>query len=175
MREAARLLINLVLYLHQKSALLDDIAEPSAGRRGLPYPSCPATNARYAPISRSGNKAIPAYNINGIGEQDDAVRSAVHYRFSDDWHASYVAGWSEFDNDSVLPTTPTFFFLQHNRATAVSHEIDLSYDTQRLHGIFGGYYDAFRLTGGLRYSFDREGNDNWGQRQAPDVVVQWRV
>ena len=68
--------------LHQKWALLDDIAEPSAGRRGLPYPSCPATNARYAPISRSGNKAIPAYNINGMGEQDNAVRSAVRYRFS---------------------------------------------------------------------------------------------
>jgi hypothetical protein len=30
-REAARLLINSVLCLHQKCALLDDIAEPSAG------------------------------------------------------------------------------------------------------------------------------------------------
>ena len=177
-----------------------------------------------APIAIAGTPyTFPAYNINGMDEQDDAVRSAMRYRFSDDWHASYVAGWSEFDNDSVLPTTPTFFFLQHNRATAVSHEIDLSYDTQRLHGIFGGYYyheklddsaliheydvapapwnellggtgalpliipsvdllshspnrysessavfgqltfdviDAFRLTGGLRYSSDREGNDH---------------
>jgi hypothetical protein len=48
-REAAHLLINLVLRLHQKCALLDDIAEPSAGRRGLPYPLVPGNERPVRP------------------------------------------------------------------------------------------------------------------------------
>ncbi|MGH8260798.1 MAG: TonB-dependent receptor, partial [Steroidobacteraceae bacterium] len=116
----------MVNYLHYPAANL------ATGLLGAPV-IVPAGRADII-----GQQSVPD---NSIDTWNDALRSRLTWALSDEITATYLAGYSAFVDDGVDSANGAFSLSQKDADTrALSHELDVNFDSTRLKAVAGLYY-----------------------------------
>jgi len=85
-----------------------------------------------------GQQSVPD---NSIDTWEDALRSRLTWALTDQLTATYLAGYSAFIDDGVGSANGAFSLRQKDADTrALSHELDVNFDSTRVKAVVGLYY-----------------------------------
>lgn len=104
-----------------------------------------ATGSLGAPVIVPAGRAdiIGQQNVldNSIDTRNNALRSRLTWAVSDDVTATYLAGYSSFVDNGVGAANGAFSTSQKDADTrALSHELDVNYDSTQINAVAGLYY-----------------------------------